>query len=179
VVARKDRKAKEGKIDCFNAPKRQCSQEHVNVKCFATDGDNGYEGLHLEGLYRMLRRLPKGKFLVSQNFRIISDVLTFLKRVRRRMLPSPEICIRLSGNSPGTDINRIAGIHALILRIVWSTDIITKMHDSWPMTPFRFKSLLWLYSHGEFPRLIDMIRFILRNEAMSDTNDLVPATSET
>jgi hypothetical protein len=24
-----------------------------------------------------------------------------------------------------------------------------------------------------------MIRFILRNEAMSDTNDLVPATSET
>jgi hypothetical protein len=55
VVARNDGTAKKDGIDSFNAIKRQCSEKPVNVKCFATDGDNGYEGLHLESLNRILR----------------------------------------------------------------------------------------------------------------------------
>jgi hypothetical protein len=44
VVARKDGNGKDGEIDCFSALKRQCSQERANVKCLASDGENGYEG---------------------------------------------------------------------------------------------------------------------------------------
>jgi hypothetical protein len=52
------------------------------------------------------------------------------------MLPSPKICIELGGNSLGIDIDRITRILAFIPRIVWSTDGITKMHDSLLMIPF-------------------------------------------
>jgi hypothetical protein len=84
------------------------------------------------------------------------------------MLKAPSIGVGVSCDSG--ELNLAESTMLLVADVppvVFRDDQITKMHDSLPITLFRFETLLTLYEHHKSERVAYFLPWVRLNEAMS------------
>jgi hypothetical protein len=90
--------------------------------------------LNFEFFRRSRKEIP-----LKQYYHAISDVLHLLKRVPYRMVKWPMMVIGRDARSPELSLQRLVELlRDDLAPIVFSDDLITKMHDSLPIILFRF-----------------------------------------
>jgi hypothetical protein len=104
----------------------------------------------------------------KQHYRALCDLLHILKCAWYRMLKEHPMVVGPETSSPKLSLSRLVRLLGDHLRVVvFSNDLVMKMHDSLPMVLFRFEILVKLYEAREMAWVAYPFPWVLTNEGMS------------
>ena len=139
-------------ISLLDKIRQDLKKWRINIRSFAFDGDNSYLELHRAFYESYIHKAIETERInyYKTNLRIVSDYLHILKRLRYRLLS----CIIHTGfttDSPSILIEDLQNILPELPSVVWSNELITKMHDSLPIKLFSVSNLFALIENGHLP----------------------------
>ena len=145
-------KAGEEIVDILKEIKRLAKNRNINIKSFAFDGDNAYKRLHeayYESYIHKAIKTHSISFTHSRTFRVVSDYLHIIKRLRYRLLSS----LLHAGFDEESNIILVPELQEILSHLpstVWCNESFTKMHDKLPIALFQLDNLLKLIDSRHF-----------------------------
>ena len=145
-------KANDEIIFILNYVKEQLKKRNITVLTFAFDGDSAYSGLHDEYFNSYITFILKHNlisFLKSLKFKITTDFLHLIKRLRYRLF-DVKIFAGFTVSDNFFDLEILQQIFPNFSAIIWSNELITKMHDSLPLILFNPVNFVYLLENKHF-----------------------------
>ena len=145
-------KAGEEIVNILKEIKRLAKNRNINIKSFAFDGDNAYKHLHeayYESYIHKAIETHSISFTHSRTFRVVSDYLHIIKRLRYRLLSS----LLHAGFDEESDVVFVPELQEILSHLpstVWCNESFTKMHDKLPIALFQLDNLLKLINSEYF-----------------------------
>ena len=136
-------------IDLLDKVRELAKNRNINIKSYAFDGDNAYKELHriyYESYIDKAIKEHKIKFDRTRKFRVVSDFLHIIKRLRYRLLSS----LIHAGFTVDDAVILIEEWQEILQleNIVLGDEYYTKMHDKLPLRMFSVENFLKLHHSG-------------------------------
>ena len=144
-------KGNETIVELLHKIRKICKSRNLTVKSYAFDGDTAYMELHklyYESYIHKAVESEKFNYSSVRVFRVVSDFLHIIKRLRYRLLSSIIHC-GFDEKSDAIDLDHVKSILSKSPDVVWCNELYTKMHDRLPLELFKIENFLALVSHGD------------------------------
>ena len=145
-------KANKGIIDALEQIRTVAKNRNFIIKTYAFDGDNAYHELHKIYYESYINKAIKEHRISedkSRTFRVVSDFLHIIKRLRYRLLSSL-IHSGFTTDDPVISIDDLKTILQDMPEIVWNNEKFTKMHDRLPLELFKIDNFIKLFIAGHY-----------------------------
>ena len=159
-------------VDLLKEIRSIAKNRHINIKSFAFDGDSAYKHLHeayYESYIHKAINTHTINFTHSRTFRVVSDFLHIIKRLRYRLLSS----LIHAGFTHEDNIILVTELQEILSDIpstVWCNDSFTKMHDKLPLTLFKLENFLKLMNENHTAAAAYWFPIALSITALSSPN---------
>lgn len=145
-------KANDQIILILNFLKEQLKKRNITVLTFAFDGDSAYSSLHDEYFKSYITYILKHNLISyskSLKFKVTTDFLHLIKRLRYRLF---DVIIFAGFNISDKffNVEILQKIFPNFSAIIWSNELITKMHDSLPLILFNPVNFVYLLENKHF-----------------------------
>ena len=147
-------KATEEIVFILNNLRSVLKNQNIIVKSYAFDGDSAYKNLHLSYYYSYIYSCFKNTLNLKKvnSFRVVSDFLHIIKRLRYRLL-SGVLHAGFNINNSFIDISNIKNVLSHLPNVVFNNGGFTKMHDRLPLLLFGPDSFVKLFENKQFTSL--------------------------
>ncbi|KAK8841703.1 hypothetical protein M9Y10_015781 [Tritrichomonas musculus] len=146
-------KANEEIISNLNYIRDHLKNRNITILTYSFDGDSAYCCLHDEYFRSYINSILKNNlisFSKSLRFKVSTDFLHLIKRLRYRLF-DVVIYSGFSYSDNWFNVEKLMKIFPNLPKIIWSNEIITKMHDSLPLV---------LFSPSNFVHLLETHNFV-------------------
>ena len=145
-------KANDDIVFTLNYIKDHLKNRNITVLTFAFDGDSAYSNLHNEYFNSYITFIIKHNlisFTKSLKFKVTTDFLHLIKRLRYRLF-GVKIFSGFTISEYFFDVEILQQIFPNFSAIIWSNELITKMHDSLPLILFNPTNFVYLLENKHF-----------------------------
>ena len=145
-------KANDEIILSLNYIKEVLKNRNITILSYSFDGDSAYSCLHDEYFLSYINTVIKNgfiTFLKTRKFKISGDFLHLIKRIRYRLF-GVDIFAGFTVSQNFFNVEKLKKIFPNLSNIIWSDELITKMHDSLPLILFDPCNFLYLLENKYF-----------------------------
>ena len=144
-------KASEDIISILQHLRYILKNRNITVRSFAFDGDSAYRDLHLEYYHSYIFSCFSNSLNLNNTraFRVVSDFLHLIKRLRYRLL-SCRLHPGFSKNNPFINISEIKNILSDLPNVIFRNEGFTKMHDRLPLLLFSSENYIKLFNKKQY-----------------------------